>query len=120
MNHMNFEAGGNTYKLVLTTRAMVELEKKIGCNPLDILVKVQSEESLPKVYDMVAIIWASLLKFNHGIKFDDCYDIFDDYLNEGHAITDFLEVMLEIFKVSGLIKEDKEGQDPNAQKEEEN
>ena len=71
MNYMNFEAGGNTYKLVLTTRAMVELEKKIGCNPLDILVKVQSEESLPKVYDMVAIIWASLLKFNHGIKFDD-------------------------------------------------
>ena len=46
MNYMNFEAGGNTYKLVLTTRAMVELEKKIGCNPLDILVKVQSEETL--------------------------------------------------------------------------
>ena len=115
-----FEVEGRTYKLALNTRSIMELEKKIGCNPLDILVKVQSEESLPKVYDMVAIIWASLLKFNHGIKFDDCYDIFDDYLNEGHAITDFLEVMLEIFKVSGLIKEDKEGQDPNVQEEEEN
>lgn len=107
MNYMTFKAGGNEYRMVLTTRAMVELEKKIGCNPIDILLRAQDGTTLPKVSDMIAILWSGLLKFNHGIKLEDCYDIFDNYLADGHATIDFLGVMMELFQVSGIVaKED--------------
>ena len=107
MNYMTFKAGGNEYRMVLTTRAMVELEKKIGCNPIDILLRAQDGTTLPKVSDMIAILWSGLLKFNHGIKLEDCYDIFDNYLADGNSATDFISVILEVYKVSGLIKENK-------------
>ena len=107
MNYMTFKAGGNEYRMVLTTRAMVELEKKIGCNPIDILLRAQDGTTLPKVSDMIAILWSGLLKFNHGIKLDYFYYIFYIYLSDGHATTDFLGVMMELFQVSGIVaKED--------------
>ena len=35
------------------------------------------------------------------------YNIFDDYLADGNTATDFITVLLEIYKVSGLIQQDK-------------
>ena len=52
---------------------------------------------------MVYVLHASLQQLNHGITLNDAYDIFDTYLADGHTMTDFLPVMIEIYKVSGLI-----------------
>ena len=52
---------------------------------------------------MVYVLHASLQQLNHGITLNDAYDIFDAYLADGHTMTDFLPVMIEIYKVSGLI-----------------
>lgn len=102
----DFTAGNATYKLRLNTRNIVELEKKLGCNPLAIF-GVEGEE-IPTVTQMVTILFYSLQAFNHGITFDDAYSIFDDYLADGNTITDFIYVILEIYKTSGMIRESEE------------
>ena len=40
-------------------------------------------------------------------------DIFDEYLNDGHIVTDFIAVIVEIYKVSGLIKNSEENTEKN-------
>lgn len=102
MMYVDFNAGGKDYKLRLATRNIVALEKAIGCNPLSIF---GNGNEIPSVTTMVNVLWFSLQKFHHGISLTDAYDIFDEYLEE-HGMTDFIAVIVDIYKVSGLIKDD--------------
>lgn len=104
MNYIDFEAGNKAYRLRLTTRALVALEKQIGCNPLAIF---GNGDSIPTITVMVAILHASLQAYNHGITMDDAYDIFDDYLADGHTMTDFLPVIIALYRASGLIADER-------------
>lgn len=110
MNFIDFEAGNKTYKLRLNTRNIIMLEKQLGCNPLSIFGE---GETIPTVTTMVAILHASMQQYNHGISLNDAYDIFDNYLAEGHSSTDFLPVILEIYKASGIIPDDKKREEKN-------
>jgi hypothetical protein len=101
MMYVDFTAGNKTYKLRLSTRNTVMLEKQLGCNPLAIF---GNGDTIPTVTTMVNVLYASLIQYNHGITLNDAYDIFDEYLADGHSVTDFINILLEIYKVSGLIK----------------
>lgn len=101
MNYVVFEAGNKEYKLRLSTRAVIDLEKRLGCNPLAIF---GDGTTIPTITTLVNVLHASLSQLNHGITVDGAYDIFDAYLADGHIVTDFLPVLLELYKVSGLIK----------------
>lgn len=103
MMYVDFHAGNKDYKLRLSTRNTVMLEKQLGCNPLAIF---GNGETLPTVTTMVQILYCSLIQYNHGISLDDAYNIFDEYLADGNTATDFITVLLDIYKVSGLIKKD--------------
>lgn len=105
MKYIDFTAGNKDYKLRLSIRNTVALEKQLGCNPLMIF---GTGERMPSITEMVAILHASLQQFNHGISLNDAYDIFENWLAEGHTIADFLFVILEIYKVSGIIANDGE------------
>lgn len=37
---------------------------------------------------------------------DKTYEIYDDFIEEGHSMTDLIPVIIEVFKVSGLIREE--------------
>ncbi|MGM9543615.1 MAG: DUF6096 family protein, partial [Romboutsia timonensis] len=100
MMYVDFAAGNKNYKLRLNTRNLVMLEKQLGENPLSIF---GNGETLPTITQMVNVLYCSLLQYNHGINLNDAYDIFDDYLADGNSMTDFIPVILEIYKVSGLI-----------------
>lgn len=104
MLYFDFEAGNTSYKLRLTTKTIMELEKRIGCNPL--MVFGSTGERIPAISEMVAILWASLQPLQHGITLDNAANIFDTYLEE-HTMTDFIPVIMEIYKVSGIISKDK-------------
>ena len=105
MNYIDFEAGNKTYKLRLGTRAIVLLEKQLGCNPLSIFGA--SGDTVPTITTMVTILHAALTQYNHGITLNDAYDIFDEYLADGNSAVDFIPVILEIYRASGIIpKED--------------
>ena len=100
MLYYEFTVGNETYKLRLNTRNLVALEKQLGCNPIAIF---KDGNSIPTITEMVNVLYASLQQFNHGISYDDAFDIFDRYLADGNNATDFINVILEIYKVSGLI-----------------
>lgn len=110
MNFIDFEAGNKTYKLRLNTRNVVLLEKQLGCNPLSIF---GDGETIPTITTMVTILHAAMQQYNHGISLNDAYDIFDSYLEE-HSSTDFIPVIMEIYKASGIIPDDKKRDEKNA------
>lgn len=97
----DFIVGDDTYKLRLNTRNIVQLEKAIGCNPLAIF---GNGDTIPTVSVMVSVLHSSLQQYQHNITLADAYDIFDRYIENGNTATDFISVILDIYKVSGLIK----------------
>ena len=102
MMYTELEINNRVYKLRLNTRSVVVLEKQLGGNPLSIF---GNGETLPSITTMVTILHTSLQAYHHGITLNDTYDLFDKYLEE-HVMTDFLPVIIEIYKVSGLIAKD--------------
>lgn len=116
MNYIDFEVGNKTYKLRLNTRGIVTLEKNIGCNPIAIFGTNPAEPKIPTVSAMAAILHASLQQYNHGITLNDAYDIFDEYLEEGHASTDFIPTIMEIYKASGIMPKDSKEEQENEEK----
>lgn len=105
MMYVDFKAGNKEYKLRLSTRNTVQLEKQLGCNPLAIF---GNGDTLPTVTVMVQVLHASLQQYHHEITLNDAFDVFDAYLSDGNSATDFIQVLLEIYKVSGLIKVEEE------------
>ena len=79
------------------------LEKQIGCNPIAIF---GDGDTFPTVTTMVAVLNASLQQLNHGLTMNDAYDIYDAYLADGHSASDFIKVIIDVYKVSGLIPAD--------------
>ena len=105
MNYVEFHAGDKDYRLKLSTRSTVSLEKQLGCNPVAIF---GSGDTIPTITTMVRILHASLQSYEHGITLDDAYDIFDKWLEDGHVMTDFISVIIDIYKVSGILKDTEE------------
>lgn len=101
MLYYEFEAGNNTYKLRLNVRNIVTLEKTLGCNPLMVF---GAGDRVPTVTEMVAILHNSLQAYNHGITMENSFKIFEDYLDDGHQITDFVSVIIDIYRASGIMK----------------
>lgn len=100
MNYVDFTAGNKDYKLRLNTRNVISLEKQLGCNPLAIF---GNGDTIPTVTVMVVILHSSLQQYNHGISLNDAYDIFDSWLEDGNSTVDFVNVILEIYKASGIV-----------------
>lgn len=100
MNYLDFCAGGKEYKLRLTTRSIVQLEKQIGRNPLMIF---GNGEEIPTITNMVNVLYFSLQSFQNGITINDAYDIYDTYIADGHTTTDFIKVIIDIYRASGII-----------------
>lgn len=110
MMYIDFSVGCNNYKLRLNTRAIIALEKQIGCNPLAIF---GAGDTIPTITTMVAILHQSMQQYQHGITMDKAFDIFDEWLGEGNATTDFIPLILEVYRVSGIIKNDREDTEKN-------
>lgn len=104
MLYTEFKVKDKELKLRLTTRDCVSLEKKLGRNPLDDIMAVEKGK-LPTITYIVAVLHASLQKYQNGYTEEKVYDLFDDYINEGGSLIDLMEVITEIFKVSGFFKE---------------
>lgn len=104
MNYVDFAANGNEYKLRLNVRNTVALEKVLGCNPLTVF---GNGDTIPTLTVMVQILHASMQQLNHGITMEKAYSIFDEWLEEGHTLLDFLPIIIEIYKVSGIISNEK-------------
>ena len=97
-----FTVKDNEYKLRLNARNIVNLEKQIGCNPISIF---GTGDTIPSITTMVHILHNSLQQYQANITLEKTYSIFDEWLDDGHTITDFIQVIVDIYRVSGLIAE---------------
>lgn len=104
MLYSTFTVQGEEYKLRLGARQTVELEKKLGTNPLNVFMEL-GNGGLPKMEVMIAIIHAALQKYHHGMSIDKVYDLVDDFYDEGGSFTSLVPVVIEIFQVSGFLSE---------------
>lgn len=105
MLFVDFTAGNKEYKLRLSIRATVALEKQLGVNPLMIF---GNGDTIPTITTMVNVLHAALQQYQHGITLNDAYNIFEAWLEDGNSITDFLPIIIEVYKVSGIIKTEEE------------
>lgn len=105
MMYKDFTAGNKEYKLRLSIRNTVALEKQLGCNPLMIF---GNGDRMPTITEMTIILHFALQQYQHGISLTDSQDIFEEWLNDGHTATDFISVIIDIYKVSGIINNDEE------------
>ena len=102
MNYIDFQVKDTNYKLRLTTKNIVSLEKQLGCNPVAIF---GNGDKVPTITVMVGILHSSLQALEHGITLDKAYELFDEWLEDGHVMTDFIAIIIDIYKASGIIKD---------------
>ena len=100
--YTEFKAGNRTYKLRLTTHGIVSLEKALGCNPLQIFMGID-EDILPKVSDMMLVLHQMLQPYEHGLKMEDVYEIYDAFIEDGNTIWDLVPIIIEVFQDAGFL-----------------
>jgi hypothetical protein len=100
----DFNAGNKEYKLKLSVGSIIALEKRINKNPAAIFGFDENNPVIPTVTDMIAVLWASLQDAQHGISYTDAQNIFQAWIDDGHMPTDFIKVITDIYKASGIFK----------------
>lgn len=93
---------GESYKLRLTTKTSIQLEKALGYNPISMLMKIDEGE-MPKLADILIMLQAMLQTYHHGINMEKVYDLFDRYVADGKSMFDLIPVFIEVFQDSGYI-----------------
>ena len=102
MLYTTWTVGDQEYHLRITTKSVVDLEGKLGKNPLEIFMAA-SQGKLPMMTEYAAAFHAALQPLQHGITEAKVYDILDAYFEEGHNQLDLIPTLLEVFQSSGLI-----------------
>ena len=93
---------GKEYQARLDINGCLELERKLGENPLNILTVLKNEK-LPKIADLITILHQSLLPLQHGIKYDDVINM---WAEDGADLNKLLTDIVNIFRDSGLVREE--------------
>ena len=97
------------YKLRLNAKSCVDLEKKLGTNPINVFMGMVNDNiKFPTLNVLINILHQSMQALEHGITIDKTYEIYDAFIEEGHSMTDLIPVIIDVFKVSGLLPEDTE------------
>ena len=96
------------YKLRLDAMRIVQLEKALGGkSPLSIFAGT-SETNIPQLGDLLLALHAAFQPYNHGTKLEDVYKLYDQWNEEGMTFTDLIPLIVDIYKVSGLIPKEVE------------
>lgn len=100
--YTEWTVGNESYKLKLGTAGIVKLEEQLNTNLLNVIMG----NSMPALSIMLKITHGAMQKFNHGIKIDEVYELFDQYCDEGGSQSAFMtEVFIPIYQVSGFLSE---------------
>lgn len=102
MNYTELQIGEKTYKLRLPIRAIVNLEKQLGANPIDTFYNIE-QGKLPKLTDMAIILQNALNTYQHGITLNDTFDIIEEFVYNGHNVFDLVPIIINVFTDSGFI-----------------
>ena len=98
--------GREPLKLRLTSKGCVAVERRIGTNPMNLLMSME-EDKLPPLEAVLIILHEALQPLEHGFDMEDLYDLYDEYVAGGGTMLDLIPLILDVFKVSGFFKEGK-------------
>ena len=99
--------GDESYKLRLTTKASIALEKALGYNPITMLMEIDNGV-MPKLGDCLIMLHSMLQTYHHGYTMEKVYDLFDSYVDSGKNMFDLIPVFVEVFEQSGYISTSKD------------
>lgn len=102
MNYVDFNVGDKELKLRLDTKNTVALEKVLGTNPVNELMKCAAGQ-MPTMDFVSATLHASLQKLEHGYNINKTYDLIDEFVDEGKSLVDVIPIMMKVFQMAGLI-----------------
>lgn len=92
----------NKYECKLSTRAILGIEKALGDNPVNLIIK--NEDSIPTLNTLLTILFYSIRKANPQIRtMDNVIDLYDEFIDEGGSIVELSKFVMELIKDSGLI-----------------
>ncbi len=92
-----WKVGEEEYKLKFSAAAVVEAENKLGQGML------RSMEEIDKVSVQTILLWAAMQKFNHGVKLETVYDLYDEYMENGGDLEKLLDVIIQTLEISGFM-----------------
>ena len=97
---LDWEVGGNSYKLKLTTQIIIKLETAFN----DSLLNVVLDKGIPELRDVIAILQGAMQKFQHGMKSANVEELYDQYLEAGKTQIDMLiEVIYPLMYDAGFF-----------------
>ena len=100
--YKEWEVGGISYKLKLSTAAIVDLEVKLG-RPV-VTIYGLNEIEIPTVKTMALVLQASI--YEKQVSMNNVYSLIDTYFEEGHKLSDLTDIIRGVFVASGLIEDD--------------
>ena len=95
--------GENSYKLKLSTAAIVDLEAKLN-RPL-ITIFGYDKVEIPTIKTMALVLQAAI-GYEKQISMSNVYSLIDAFFEEGKKLADLTEVIRGLFVVSGLIEDE--------------
>lgn len=107
MLYIELPIGEEIFKLRLTTKNSLALERTLGYNPITLLMEIDKGK-MPKMSDVLVILHAMLQTYHHGMSMDKIYDLFDKYVETGKSMFDLIPVFVEVFEQSGYITKNSE------------
>lgn len=110
MKHfVEWEVNGVKYDLRLTHRNIEKLENAL--KPVSLLEVIAKGSRMEHSFSELAIILYYSLQKNHNDvakNMDFVYDLCDDYADEGHSDIELLELITNVYIVSGIIPREDE------------
>lgn len=94
--------GNETYKLRLTTKASIALERALGRNPL-VMFMDMDKGVMPKLADLLEVLHAALQPNHHSVTLDKTYELYDTYVEEGNSMVELISILVDVFQNSGYI-----------------
>lgn len=104
INYVEF-AGEKVYKLRLGISSIVALEKDLGYSPL-MIFGTDGAQKVPSISEMIMILHRSLEKYEHGITREKAAEVFDEWIENGHTLLEFVTIIIEVYKVSGILPQE--------------
>ena len=96
-----WEVNGEEYKLKLKTSSIIALEEKFNTSLMNMLAV---GDTIPPLNIMLQVTHYAIKDYNHSIKLNDVYDLFDKYCEEGGSQLDFYQkIYMGIYQVSGFF-----------------
>lgn len=98
---------GKDYNCMLKIKTCIQLEKKLGTNPLNVL-QALDKGLIPDFEILATIFHYCLVDMNHGLSMDDSLELFSEFMKENNdkeegGMAAVVLLFAKVFQDAGFI-----------------